>query len=93
MFPHHDHLVNRELARRLSHGPVSCLCWCMVAFLWVRFGVSAKIFAGYAVLLVVFAATSVFTLVYLHRARQQVLVNQHFFAVQSSVDESWRALG
>ncbi len=65
----------------------------MLAFLRVRLGVSAKIFAGYAVLLVVFAATSVFTLVYLHRARQQVLVNQHFFAVQSSVDEAWRALG
>ncbi len=56
----------------------------------MQLGVSAKIFVGYTVLVLAFAATSIFTLVYLHRARQQVVVTQHFFEVQAPVDRAAR---
>ncbi len=59
----------------------------------MRLGVSVKIFLAYAVLLTAFAATTIFTLVYLHRARAQVVANQQFFEVQSRVDAAWRSLG
>jgi signal transduction histidine kinase len=52
----------------------------------MRFGVSAKIFLAYAVLLVAFAATSLFTLLYLHSARQQVEANKYLSEVWTKVD-------
>jgi signal transduction histidine kinase len=59
----------------------------------MRFGVSAKIFAAYAVLLVAFAATSLFTLYYLHGARRQIEANQALYEVRDSVDATLRNLG
>jgi two-component system NtrC family sensor kinase len=58
----------------------------------MRFGVSAKVFLAYAVLLVAFATTSVFSLAYLHGARQQVIANQYLLDVQGAIDSSWRHL-
>lgn len=58
----------------------------------MRVGVSAKVFAAYAALLIAFAATSGFTLLYLHRARRQVMANEHLVNVQVQVDAAWRRL-
>ncbi len=58
----------------------------------MRLGVSVKIFLAYAALLGAFGATSIFTLVYLHRARDQVLASQNFVEMQTHVDAAWRSL-
>jgi signal transduction histidine kinase len=58
----------------------------------MRFGVSAKVILAYAVLLLAFAATSLFSLRYLHGARQEVLANLYLLDVQSALDASWRHL-
>jgi signal transduction histidine kinase len=58
----------------------------------MRIGVSAKIFLAYAVLLSVFGANSLFTLVYLHRGRQELAANQRRLEVQVAVDAALRSL-
>jgi signal transduction histidine kinase len=58
----------------------------------MRLGVSAKIFLAYAVLLSVFAANAGFTLLYLHRGRQELAANQRRLEVQVAVDAALRAL-
>jgi two-component system, NtrC family, sensor kinase len=58
----------------------------------MRFGVSAKVFLAYAVLLVAFAATSLFSLAYLHNAQQEVAANVPLLDLQNTVDASWRHL-
>jgi two-component system, NtrC family, sensor kinase len=59
----------------------------------VRLGVSAKIFLAYAVLLVAFAASSVLSVVYLHRGRQEMLADQHRRQIQYAVQQAATALG
>lgn len=54
----------------------------------MRLGVSAKIFLAYAVLLVAFAASSLFTLLYLNRGRQEINANQWRLDVQVAVDRA-----
>jgi two-component system NtrC family sensor kinase len=58
----------------------------------MRFGVSAKVFLAYAVLLVAFAATSLFYLRYLHGAREQVLTTQTLLELRSYLEASSRNL-
>jgi two-component system NtrC family sensor kinase len=58
----------------------------------VRLGVSAKIFLAYAVILVAFAASSILSVVYLHRGRQEMSADRHRRAIQSAVDDARRAL-
>jgi two-component system NtrC family sensor kinase len=58
----------------------------------VRLGVSAKIFLAYAVILVAFAASSILSVVYLHRGRQEMAADRHRRAIQSAVDDARRAL-
>jgi hypothetical protein len=58
----------------------------------MRIGVSAKIFLAYAVLLSVFGANSLFTLLYLHRGRQELAANQRRLEVQVAVDAALRSL-
>jgi two-component system NtrC family sensor kinase len=58
----------------------------------MRLGVSAKILIAYAVLLVMLAASSLFTLFYLRRGRQELAANQHRLEVQVAVDASLRSL-
>jgi signal transduction histidine kinase len=58
----------------------------------MRIGVSAKIFLAYAVLLSVFGANSLFTLLYLHRGRQELAANQRRLDVQVAVDAALRSL-
>jgi two-component system, NtrC family, sensor kinase len=58
----------------------------------MRIGVSAKIFLAYAVLLSVFGANSLFTLVYLHRGRQELAANRRRLEVQVAVDAALRSL-
>src|SRR5512136_3471697 len=58
----------------------------------MRLGVSAKIFIAYAVLLGMLAASSLFTLVYLRRGREELAANQHRLEVQVAVDASLRSL-
>jgi two-component system NtrC family sensor kinase len=58
----------------------------------VRLGVSAKIFLAYAVILVAFAASSVLSVVYLHRGRQEMTADRHRRAIQSAVEDARRAL-
>jgi two-component system NtrC family sensor kinase len=58
----------------------------------VRFGVSAKIFLAYTVLLIAFAGSTSFTVVTLHRARQGVVANEAYLDLQSSVEGAWRSL-
>ena len=58
----------------------------------MRFGVSTKIFLAYAVLLSVFAVSSVFTLVYLRRGRQELSANQRRLEVQVAADAALRSL-
>src|SRR5438105_3455968 len=54
----------------------------------MRFGVSAKVFLAYAVLLVALAATSIFYLRYLHGAREQVLTTQALLELRRYVEAS-----
>lgn len=58
----------------------------------MRFGVSAKIFLAYTVLLIAFAGSTSFTVVTLHRARQGVVANEAYLDLQSSVEGAWRSL-
>src|ERR1019366_8666541 len=58
----------------------------------MRLGVSAKILIAYAVLLGTFAASSLFRLLYLRRARQDLAANQRRLEVQVAVDASLRSL-
>ncbi len=58
----------------------------------MRFGVSAKILIAYAVLLGMLAASSLFTLLYLRRGRQELEANQRRLEVQVAVDASLRSL-
>jgi signal transduction histidine kinase len=58
----------------------------------MRLGVSAKILIAYAVLLGMLAASSLFTLSYLRRGRQELAANQRRLEVQVAVDASLRAL-
>ena len=58
----------------------------------MRIGVSAKIFLAYAVLLSVFGANSLFTLLYLHRGRQELAANQRRLEVQVAVDAALRSV-
>lgn len=58
----------------------------------MRLGVSTKIFLAYAILLSVFAVSSIFTLVYLRRGRQELAANQPRLEVQGSVDAALRSL-
>ena len=58
----------------------------------MRIGVSAKILIAYAVLLGMLAASSLFTLSYLRRGRQELAANQRRLEVQVAVDASLRAL-
>jgi len=58
----------------------------------VRFGVSAKIFLAYTVLLIAFAGSTSFTVVTIHRARQGVVANEAYLDLQSSVEGAWRSL-
>jgi two-component system, NtrC family, sensor kinase len=58
----------------------------------MRVGVSAKIFLAYAVLLSVFGANSLFTLMYLHRGRQELAANQRRLEVQVAIDAALRSL-
>jgi signal transduction histidine kinase len=58
----------------------------------MRFGVSAKILVAYAVLLAMLAASSLLTLLYLRRGRQEMAANQRRLEVQVAVDASLRSL-
>lgn len=58
----------------------------------MRLGVSGKILVAYMAMALVFVASSVLTLVYMHRARSRVVASQLLFDVQMAVDASWRAL-
>ena len=58
----------------------------------MRLGVSAKILIAYAVLLGMLAASSLFTLLYLRRGRQELAANQRRLEVQVAVDASLRSL-
>ena len=58
----------------------------------MRFGVSAKIFLAYTVLLIAFAGSTSFTVVTIHRARQGVVANEAYLDLQSSVEGAWRSL-
>jgi two-component system, NtrC family, sensor kinase len=58
----------------------------------MRFGVSAKILIAYAVLLAMLAASSLLTLSYLRRGRQELAANQRRLEVQVAVDASLRSL-
>ena len=58
----------------------------------MRLGVSAKILIAYAVLLCMLAASSLFTLFYLRRGRQELAANQRRLEVQVAVDASLRSL-
>ena len=58
----------------------------------MRLGVSAKILTAYAVLLGMLAASSLFTLFYLRRGRQELAANQRRLEVQVAVDASLRSL-
>jgi signal transduction histidine kinase len=59
----------------------------------VRLGVSAKIFLAYAVILLAFAASSILSVVYLHRGRQEMAADRHRRAIQSAVEQAGRAVG
>jgi signal transduction histidine kinase len=58
----------------------------------MRLGVSAKILIAYAVLLGMLAASSLFTLFYLRRGRQELAANQRRLEVQVAVDASLRSM-
>jgi two-component system NtrC family sensor kinase len=58
----------------------------------MRLGVSEKILIAYAVLLGMLAASSLFTLLYLRRGRQELAANQRRLEVQVAVDASLRSL-
>jgi two-component system NtrC family sensor kinase len=58
----------------------------------MKFGVSAKVFLAYAVLLVAFAATSLFYLRYLHGAREQVTTTQALLELRGYLENSSRNL-
>ncbi len=58
----------------------------------MRLGVSAKIFLAYAVLLLAFGASSIFTLLYLHSGRQEMSTNQRRRDLQAWVEAAGRAL-
>jgi two-component system NtrC family sensor kinase len=59
----------------------------------VRLGVSAKIFLAYAVLLVAFAASSILSVVYLHRGRQEMAADQQRRKILVAVEGLRTALG
>jgi signal transduction histidine kinase len=58
----------------------------------MRLGVSGKIFLAYAALVATFVASSIFTLLYLDRARELVVGGQLFFELQGYADAAWRKL-
>jgi signal transduction histidine kinase len=58
----------------------------------MRVGVSAKVFLAYAVLLVAFAATAIFSVASLHSARQYVVGHNVLLYVQGKVEDGWRLL-
>jgi signal transduction histidine kinase len=58
----------------------------------MRLGVSEKILIAYVVLLGMLAASSLFTLLYLRRGRQELTANQRRLEVQVAVDASLRSL-
>lgn len=56
----------------------------------MRLGVSAKIFLAYAVLLMAFGGLSGFTVMFLHRGREEMAANQYRTTVHGAVDAAWR---
>lgn len=58
----------------------------------MRVGVSTKVFLAYAVLLTAFAATSAFSVAYLHSTRQHVSAHKGLLDVQAAVDSCLRQL-
>ena len=56
----------------------------------MRVGVSAKVFAAYAVLLVAFGTTAIFSVTSLHSARQYVVGHNVLLVVQGQVEDAWR---
>jgi signal transduction histidine kinase len=58
----------------------------------MRLGVSAKILIAYAVLLGMLAGSSLFTLFYLRRGREELAANQRRLEVQVAVDASLRSI-
>jgi two-component system NtrC family sensor kinase len=58
----------------------------------MRLGVSTKVFAAYAVLLIAFAATSAFSVAYLHGTRQHVVAHNHLLEVRSAIDSTRQQL-
>jgi two-component system NtrC family sensor kinase len=58
----------------------------------VRLGVSAKIFLAYAVLLVAFAASSILSVVYLHRGEREMAAHEYRRLIQGTVDDLRQAL-
>jgi len=58
----------------------------------MRIGVSGKVFAAYAALVVVFVASSALTLAYMNRASKRVVASQLLLDVQARLDGAWRPL-
>lgn len=58
----------------------------------MRVGVSAKVFFAYALLVVAFATSSVFSLTSLHRARQRIVAHTELLEIKSAMDAAWRNL-
>src|SRR5688572_13700810 len=56
----------------------------------MRVGVSAKVFLAYAVLLLAFATTALFSVASLHSARQSVVGHNLLLDVQGKVENAWR---
>jgi two-component system, NtrC family, sensor kinase len=55
----------------------------------MRVGVSAKVFLAYAVLLLAFATTAIFSVTSLHSARQYVVGHNLLLVVQKNVEDAW----
>src|SRR5262245_64672598 len=58
----------------------------------MRLGVSGKVLASFAFLLLAFAANASFTLYSIHGARQGVVANEAYLDLQGSVDAAWKSL-
>jgi signal transduction histidine kinase len=56
----------------------------------MRVGVSANVFLAYAVLLLAFAVTAIFSVTSLHSARQYVVGHNVLLEVQVKVENAWR---
>src|SRR5262245_31125756 len=58
----------------------------------MRLGVSGKVLASFAFLLLAFAANASFTLYSIHGARQGVVANEAYLDLQGSVDAAWKSM-